>query len=78
MNTAYFQNHLRVAQASSLWFRASRPKPAGRPQLPSCLASPRSPRLPTKSGATPDLTGVTPVPPILKTRPGHHGFVIRH
>jgi hypothetical protein len=52
-----------VEQASGLWFRASRPKPAAGGHwlhdcTPTCNQSP-----PTKFGVTPNLTGVTPVPP---------------
>jgi hypothetical protein len=56
-------NESGVEQASGLWFRASRPK---RRWTNGCFGFPRSTcnsRHATKSGVTPDLTGVTPVPP---------------
>jgi hypothetical protein len=46
--------------------------------LTPCLTSIRRQRLPTKSGATPDLTGVTPVPPNLKTRPDESWLAFPH
>jgi len=58
-----FQNIVRVAQASGLLFWASRPKPSGDVDWLWFVRTTRGGRWLTKSGVTPDLTGVTPVPP---------------
>jgi hypothetical protein len=52
-----------VEQASGLWFRASRPKPESGGHLPHDGTSASNQSSPMKFGATPNFTGVTPVPP---------------
>jgi hypothetical protein len=56
-----------VAQASGLLFPASRRKPFATTIIVLKTANP-IPRVPTKFGGTPNLTGATPVPP--KTHTG--------
>jgi hypothetical protein len=52
-----------VARASGLSFRASRPKPLADEPLLAFVRQTATPSPATKSGGTPNLTGVTPVPP---------------
>ena len=54
---------VQVAQASGLLFWASRPKPSGDMDWLWFVRTTSGGRWLTKSGATPDLTGATPVPP---------------